>query len=545
MRRSSQSNHAAAELAIALWLQLCLVSRVAVFIAGYGALWGAEPTQRDGREPISVTASPERLTIIGTNEWVPIMYTFTNHTDREILIQERLAWFLSFDHNVGTANGPLATSVRVSAHSTVTFSDTAYFPRKLMQQFQKENALESGSFLFVQMFTARLDYTKAYSVAVPVPVAVIDLPSASESEVRIPIPEEVSLNKGAGLTDLIYLTLLLEGGEELLFVLDTGLGNTILDESLGPKLGNPIGMTSIKDVLVGKEKPAAMFRAVPLFIGKTPLRTSDRVVTQDFSLFREILGRPIMGFLGVDCLMHYCIQLDFDSGKLRFLDPNRPADTDLGKAIPLTMTADGRCTVRENLLGLEGIDSIVDTGFTETGSLEHRLFGEATKDGKVLTVAAGTVSASGLNAGLAGRFPECRFGGETYRNLILNDSQTTTIGLRFIARHLVTFDFPRSRMHLKPRNSDFPEDEIDMSGLYVAKKDGDTVVIWVTRNSPADRAGLRAGDLVLKVNDRLSNTLEVRQLEALLQSGHGKKLRLAVQRDGKQKRFTIILKRRI
>ena len=144
-----------------------------------------------------------------------------------------------------------------------------------------------------------------------------------------------------------------------------------------------------------------------------------------------------------------------------------------------------------------------------------------------------------------GRFPECRFGAETYRNLILDESQTTTIGLRFTARHLVTFDFPRSRMHLKQRDSDFPRDEIDMSGLFMSKNGGETVVVWVARNGPADRAGLRVGDIVFKVNDRLANTLGLRELEAILLAGDGKKVRLTMQRNGQQKQFNIVLKRRI
>ena len=42
------------------------------------------------------------------------------------------------------------------------------------------------------------------------------------------------------------------------------------------------------------------------------------------------------------------------------------------------------------------------------------------------------------------------FGGERYPDLhITGNNDDNTIGLRFLARHLVTFDFPKQTMYLK------------------------------------------------------------------------------------------------
>jgi hypothetical protein len=41
-------------------------------------------------------------------------------------------------------------------------------------------------------------------------------------------------------------------------------------------------------------------------------------------------------------------------------------------------------------------------------------------------------------------------GGDTYPDIYLNgDGKYNGIGLRFLARHLVTFDFPKRTMYLK------------------------------------------------------------------------------------------------
>src|SRR5438874_1054551 len=73
-----------------------------------------------------------------------------------------------------------------------------------------------------------------------------------------------------------------------------------------------------------------------------------RVATDDLRWMTP--GRPIMGVLGMDCLEHYCVQLDFTSQKMRFLDPERLGDEDLGRASPLSRLF-GQVIVRSDLFG--------------------------------------------------------------------------------------------------------------------------------------------------------------------------------------------------
>src|SRR5216117_2444701 len=103
-----------------------LFLRLAVLAVTSTTLRATAQTGRDGNAPISVTSLPDSLIIIGTNEWLPIIYTFTNHTDVSIRIRDRLAYFLSFDRDVKTANGPLATSLTVPPHSIAVFPDSLF-----------------------------------------------------------------------------------------------------------------------------------------------------------------------------------------------------------------------------------------------------------------------------------------------------------------------------------------------------------------------------------------------------------------------------------
>jgi len=115
----------------------------------------------------------------------------------------------------------------------------------------------------------------------------------------------------------------------------------------------------------------------------------------------------------------------------------------------------------------------------------------------------------------------------------------------FLARHRVTLNFPKLEMHLKRRTTDLPDDESDMSGLSIIRKGEATVVYWVDREGAAERAGVKAGDVLLKVNSRPAKELELWEIKNMLAAGDGKEVRLTVQRGSKTKRFTIVLKRKL
>jgi len=209
------------------------------------------------------------------------------------------------------------------------------------------------------------------------------------------------------------------------------------------------------------------------------------------------------------------------------------------------MTSAGKYVVRGNLLGVDGVDSEIDTGETFTGRLEPRLFDGAIRDGKASVNAKGVVRFSGVHATRTGRFSKCRFGKDTYRDLILDESRPTAIGLRFLARHLVTLNYPRMKMYLKRRTSDLPVDQDDMSGLSLAQKGAATVVQSVEKGSVGDQAGLRVSDVVQRVNGSPAEMMELWELRNEFQSGSGKEVEVTVQRGGQLKQLKVVLKKGI
>ncbi len=281
---------------------------------------------------------------------------------------------------------------------------------------------------------------------------------ANEDAIDRTLPLQLTLNEGAGRGDWLFQTLRLEDGTELLFIVDTGAPLTYLDKSLEPRLGKPLGdhvVYGYYGVTRGHQ-----YRAPKLFLGGMRLRTDPEVVTVDFQWLSDVVNcstgsnRQIMGILGMDCLGHYCIQLDFAAGKFQFLDPRSLNTAELGKAFPLVLSpgAGGqpRPFVHENLLGMQGQMTLIDTGCPNDGQLGVKLFHEATNRWATFTSTNTTKPCMTVTNKVSANFSFGQFGGESYPDLhITGNNDDNTIGLRFLARHLVTFDFPKQTMYLK------------------------------------------------------------------------------------------------
>jgi hypothetical protein len=291
---------------------------------------------------------------------------------------------------------------------------------------------------------------------------------ATEKSIRLRLPADVTMNKEAGQGGMLIVTLQLESGEKLPFMVDTGASGTGFDKSLAPKLGKRLGTGTA--LHFGDRQEGGAYTAPRLYLEGAPLMmTGTNVFTYDLRPFSSNAGRPILGVLGMDVLGHYCIQLDFQAGKMRFLDDEPAGKKDWGRPFPLTDIGDGRFSVRENLAGAKDSDSMIDSGCNYDGWLSQPLFQQWTNQAKLP-----------VNGEV--RFPMGVLGGDTYPNvnlrgfgaeaLSVGDSHIVFngIGLHFLARHLVTFDFPKRTMYLKRTNiGPLVDEDMEAVGQAVAE----------------------------------------------------------------------------
>jgi len=202
----------------------------------------------------------------------------------------------------------------------------------------------------------------------------------------------------------------------------------------------------------GGEQDAGIYAAPKLFLGDVPLQTGSYVATYH-------LGHSVMGIIGMDCLRHYCIQLDFEAGTMRFLEPAQVHPAELGKAYPLALLAGDEAPP---LLAKAGQDLSVAfihhvglLGGTETNLMIDT--GDNVDGGVVKGAIQGHCLTRFIHfivKARAARLPECVWDGETYTKLkVVPNCPINRLGLMFLARHLVTLDFPNQMMYLKKTSS--------------------------------------------------------------------------------------------
>ncbi len=213
---------------------------------------------------------------------------------------------------------------------------------------------------------------------------------------RIPVGV-VPMNDRAGTGDVLLIPLRLNDQEERLFILDTGSPVTLIDPSCAAIVGGPVGTNRVHSIF-GAD-PALRYRSPSIYLGDTQLRTGPWVIAWDLKRVSSALGRfngsshQIAGVLGMDCLRHYCIQLDFPHGIVRFLEPDQAMSKDLGAAYGLGKDRQGCPTVEGDFDSFSRF-TVIDTG-------------------------------------------------------CIDQSKTNTVGLNYLSRYSVTFNFPKRTMYVR------------------------------------------------------------------------------------------------
>jgi hypothetical protein len=258
------------------------------------------------------------------------------------------------------------------------------------------------------------------------------------------LPPVSSFDRGFGTERVLCLRLQNERGETWRFLVDSGSPMTICDRSVQRKLAAAIGVEQVQYAWAGAAA-LAVHPAPRLFLNNTLLLTGPRVWSDD--LRRVWPGRGVQGILGFDCLRQYCIQLDFGARTIRFLDPERAAGPDLGRAFPLFMTGNS-AFIAGDLLGAGTTLYQIDTGCTVDAVIKPPLFRAAwTRQPAAWTRTFPTGEGRPV---LEAGFPHGTFAGETYDKMIVDAADHNFLGLRFLARHVVTLNFPKHMMYLRP-----------------------------------------------------------------------------------------------
>lgn len=347
----------------------------------------------------------------------------------------------------------------------------------------------------------------------------------------------------------VYLNATLNGKGPYRFVFDTG-GSNIIDPAVAKEI-NATGSGLAHDSGTGAGTESSSFATVDsLKIGNAVLRHQVFLVEPIRKGFGMASGERVDGLIGFEVLARYITTFDYGHKTLTLAMPGVAPESG---ADVLRFVFAG--TVPQIGCAVDGIPSecTVDTGDGGSANLFVPFIADHPQ------VVPATHSAVGINgygvggghAGFVGRLRSLQVGTFTLHDLVAGYSTqekgyfaspflAANVGGGVWKRFTVTFDYGAETMTLRPNESLGATDSYERSGLLLINDAGKIVVYAVRPGTPAARAGLGKGDVILSIG---GVALSFERVRHVLRGAAGTVLRVEVaDKAGAARTVTLTLR---
>lgn len=331
--------------------------------------------------------------------------------------------------------------------------------------------------------------------------------------------------------------------KEYAFLLDTGATHSLYDTSLKPFLGEVV---KTQDVITqGGTVKMESFAWPEAFLGPLSLKTDKPVMCADLTMLRQVTGEDFYGIVGMDVLKNHVVQIDFDKGALCFFAGGSKTDGSWGETIQIEYRLGWPTVwgvVSENIRA----PFILDTGYNGTAAIPREILDDLVQHGLMTVVSETMVATAGgtgrIREGMANNFSVGSF---EHADLLFGGGETPfpLLGLSYLSRYCVTLDLPERRLYLNKGGRFSEVDNPRMSGLNLLRIDGRTVVHSVEKNSPAEKVGIQAEDIVVEINGKGTSEFSMFAISKLLREEEGKRISLRIQRAQNVREVAFVLRK--
>lgn len=330
-------------------------------------------------------------------------------------------------------------------------------------------------------------------------------------------------------------------GRTVKMLVDTGCSRTGLDSSFCFDLGVPVG--NVEQQTFAGIIEAEVFNPPRFELAGLQHTPEGPIFCQDLSGLRKITGEDFWGIVGMDILHHYVMQIDFDEGMLRLGTSLPKEEASQGDGLKLKFVSEGCPSVPVKCGTLER-EFVVDTGSTNT-CLDQATFVRLESMGELIVGPSHhATSAGGLSASKSVLLSRLEVGPNTHENVLCDSDSMPALGLRYLSRYVVTFDFPGEMLYLRKGKRFSSPDSLGMTGIAPIRGLDDFVVSRLLPGSAADVAGIRIGDRIKRVNEQSTAEMDMFRMGKLLTGPPGQHLDLVIARDGKETKFDLVIQDR-
>lgn len=341
--------------------------------------------------------------------------------------------------------------------------------------------------------------------------------------------------------NLIVIPVRINGSRPFNFILDTGVGHTLItDPSVALALGLPvyreINVAGVSNRTVLKAHVSNISK-IQIFKNVVAEKHYVIVLDEDVLNLSGYAGVPIHGLIGYDMFHKFVVKVNYDKRQLTLFNPKtfeyRKRRRD--DVIPLLLedkkpVVEAKVICRDNngkkkqatsiklvydtgaghalLLyanssaGIEVPSNNIDShlGATLSGNLEGKL-------GRIHKIQLGKFTLSRVIAS----FPDS----SSYVSMKQFSPRNGNIGLGLIKRFHTIIDYPSKRLILRP-NYHFKEPfEYNRLGLEIIARPPTYKsyhIAYIRRDSPAVKAGLRQGDQIIAIDDKMIANMNISEV---------------------------------
>lgn len=367
-------------------------------------------------------------------------------------------------------------------------------------------------------------------------------------------------------SNLIIIPVTINDSDTLNFILDTGVRFPIITElPFVNKLNlNYLMPVQIKGLGEGSELTAYRSGNNTMKIEGLTARNQEvqMIIDENFQI-SHMLGIPVHGLIGFNLFKDYVVEIDYTNEKITLHKPEYYKYRDRKRDIILPLHFDGnkpyvRTSIVTDDLTEVPVKLLVDTGASDALWLSEHSDERINLPQQRIETFLGR-GLSGDLYGVKGRIDGIWVGplvlpkpivafpnSDLIDQLISTNDRNGTIGAEILRRFKVTIDYRNSRLTLRPTHRVNEDFNYNMSGMEVTNPMPGLPIFTIAdirENSPAYFAGLKENDQILSINNSNHRSLELNDINLLLQSRENKKIKIKVLRDGEEYKTSFELKK--
>lgn len=344
-------------------------------------------------------------------------------------------------------------------------------------------------------------------------------------------------------------------GRPVSLMFDTGFsGSVVVDNSVN--LGTPTGTMTLRDFVGEFQAPTIKIKT--LTMGDFKADTKDmEAVQQRRSNMSFSYNTYCVGIMGFDVIADHVTEINFEKKRFIF----HPNTTDISKRVP-----DNKRTFLAKLLP-KGADSMeiaveanngkkmtlaLDTGNAFYATTHKEVLervgmwpsGKEAQFMKASFVASGEVSSWDI------RMKDMKIFGvpvtESIWNIIDLPSSSAdhdgTVGFGFLKNFNITIDMSRRRVWLENWTGKVANEvkaDLGISAFPWERNQNRVTVFRVSKGSPAEKAGVKVGDILLSIDGQELLDTDVRRIMRLMEGDKGVPAKIVLSRKGELIRMEI------